>query len=50
MKNLLHWIFRRGGNGRCPFRLFSLGSSWNNGTLDTEPSSLLSLSKTSWTV
>ena len=26
LKNLLHWIFSRGGNGRGPFKLLSVGA------------------------
>ena len=35
LKNLLHCIFSRGGIGRDPFRLLSVGSAAKSGTLDT---------------
>ena len=35
VKNLLHCILSRGGIGRDPFRLLSVGPASKSGTLDT---------------
>ena len=51
LKNLLHWIFSRGGTRRgARSSCCQSGASSNSGTLETAPRSLPALSKTSRTV